>query len=78
MSGKYKMGDAAIFTISTTCDGQVRHFKTEKSIKLWKKLHYKKCEICRHSEEIMTFTNTDIHHGDGTTMNSHLNKKYNV
>ena len=78
MSGKYKMGDAQMFTSFTKCDEQVRLFKNEKSMKLWKKLHYKKCEMCRHAEEVTSFTKTDIHQGDGTTMNSHLNKRYYV
>lgn len=74
MSGTYKIGSAETFTSFTMCDEQIRTFKTEKSMKLWKKLHYKKCKMCQNAEVIGTFTKTDIDHDKGNTVNSYLNK----
>lgn len=74
MSGTYKIGSAETFTSFTMCDKQIRTFKTEKSMKLWKKLHYKKCKMCQNADNVTTITNTDLDYHKGDTVNSYLNK----
>lgn len=73
MSGTFMMGNAETFTIYTVCNEQIRTFKTEKSVKLWKKLHCKKCKMCQNADEVTTTTNTDLDYHKGDTINSYLN-----
>jgi len=74
MSKTYMMGNAETFTSFSPCDKQIRTFKTENSMKLWKKLHYKKCELCKNAEVHTSITKTDIYFNDGNTINSSLNR----
>ena len=49
MSGKsYSNGGRLNVVYRCACDDQTRTFSNEKTMKLWIKLHDKKCEICRN------------------------------
>lgn len=62
------------------CDDKMRNFRDEKTFKLWMKLHYKKCEICRNStKKSGCFYKSEINCTKGETTRAYLddfNKNY--
>lgn len=74
MSGKsYCNGGAFNIIRHSACDGKMRTFSSEKTEKLWVKLHDKKCEICRTaSTKISNVYKSNLRAMKGETTKAYL------